>query len=107
MDSFEPIIQIINEYLSKNNYRFAEENLIDLNFVRLNGLSNSIYVVKIIDSTNNELKHELIYRKYGSIGELVDRKSEKEIIDYLSDLNLTPKILKSDKLQELQDQISS
>lgn len=110
MENLEPIIKTLNKFILKKDNNndtseegmarpfenFSQENQIELKFVRLNGLSNCIYLVKILDNISNELKYELIYRQFGSIGELVDRRSEKEIINYLSNLNLTPKILETD-----------
>jgi len=75
-----------------------KENQIELDFIRLNGLSNTIYLVKVFDKTSKTLVKELIYRSFGEISELVDRVTEMEIIDSLSSKNLTPKIFETDNV---------
>ena len=95
MEYMEKIISNINNFMEAN-FNTRKENQIELEFIRLNGLSNSIYLVKVFDKTSKTLVKELIYRSFGEISELVDRDTELEIIDSLSEKNLTPKIFETD-----------
>jgi len=90
------IIANIKNFM-ESNFNTRKENEIELDFIRLNGLSNTIYLVKVFDKTSKTLVKELIYRSFGEISELVDRETEKEIIDNLSIQNLTPKIFETDE----------
>jgi thiamine kinase-like enzyme len=107
MNTLDTAKKRIYQFLSNYIYEFTNENSIELEFIRLNGLSNSLYLVKIIDNNLNELKYELIYREFGAVGELIDRKTEKEIIDFLSLSNLTPKILEAHKDYRIEEYISN
>lgn len=95
MEYMEKIISNINNFM-ESNFHTRKENQIELDFIRLNGLSNTIYLVKVLDKTSKTLVKELIYRSFGEISELVDRETEMEIIDSLSNKNLTPKIFETD-----------
>ena len=96
MEYMEKIISNIKLFLS-SRFQMREENEIELNFIRLNGLSNIIYLVKIFDKTSNVLIKELIYRSFGNISEFVDRETEMAIIDNLSASGLTPSVYETDK----------
>ncbi len=97
MEYMETIISKINNYMEREaNFDSRQENQIELTFIRLNGLSNTVYLVKVFDKTSKTLLKELIYRKFGEISELVDRNTEMEIIDSLSSKSFTPKILETD-----------
>jgi thiamine kinase-like enzyme len=95
MEQFEKIYNNVKTYINKNligqNY-----NEIELNFEKLNGLSNDIYLVKMYNKTTNEMVHEVIYRQFGEIADLVDRNLETCIIENLSEKGLTPKIYETD-----------
>jgi thiamine kinase-like enzyme len=95
MEHFEKIYKnlqdFISKYLSEKNY-----NELELTFEKMNGLSNDIYLVKIYDKTTNEMVHEVIYRQFGEISDLVDRELETSIIENLSSKGLTPKIFETD-----------
>lgn len=95
MEYMQKIISNINIFL-ETNFNTRKENQIELDFIRLNGLSNTIYLVKVFDKTSKTLVKELIYRSFGEISELVDRETEMEIIESLSSKNLTPKIFETD-----------
>ena len=96
MEYMEKIISNIKLFLS-SRFQMREENEIELNFIRLNGLSNIIYLVKIFDKTSNVLIKELIYRSFGNISEFVDRETEMALIDNLSASGLTPSVYETDK----------
>lgn len=95
MDFMEKIISNINNFM-EINFNTRKENQIELEFIRLNGLSNTIYLVKVFDKTSKTLVKELIYRSFGEISEFVDREAEMEIINNLSEKNVTPKIFETD-----------
>jgi thiamine kinase-like enzyme len=63
---------------------------------RMNGLSNAIYKVEVIDKSSNILISEFIYRIFGEIGGLVDRNLENYIINSLSGPGFSAKILETD-----------
>ncbi len=95
MEHFEKIYNNLKSYISKN---FSDRNYndIELSFERLNGLSNDIYLVKMFNQTTQEMVHEVIYRQFGEISDLVDRKLETSIIQNLSEKKLTPRIFETD-----------
>jgi thiamine kinase-like enzyme len=95
MDHFEKIYNNLKSYIN-NTFSDMNCNEIELSFEKLNGLSNDIYLVKMFDKTSQETVHEVIYRQFGEISDLVDRELEQRIIDSLSTKSLSPKILQTD-----------
>jgi thiamine kinase-like enzyme len=95
MDHFDKIYTNIKNFLSRHMAN-NDHNELELDFEKLNGLSNDIYLVKIFNKTKNEMVHEVIYRQFGEISDLVDRNLETCIIRNLSDKGLTPKIYETD-----------
>ncbi len=106
MELMKEIISNINTFMEVK-YNTRKENEIELDFIRLNGLSNNIYLVKIVDKTSKTLVKELIYRGYGEISELVDRDLEMEIIDNLSAKDLTPKVLETNQNFRIEEYIGN
>ncbi len=107
MEHFEKIYENLENYISKiplgKNF-----NELELSFEKMNGLSNDIYLVKIYDKTTKQMVHELIYRQFGEIADLVDRELETSIIKNLSSKGLTPKIFETDgKSYRIEEFISS
>ena len=80
MEQFEEIYNNIKKYLSRNIIG-EEMHDLELNFEKMNGLSNDIYLVKVYNKTTNEMLHEVIYRQFGAISDLIDRELETRIID--------------------------
>jgi thiamine kinase-like enzyme len=95
MEHFGKIYKNMQAYISKN---LSERNYndLELTFEKLNGLSNDIYLVKIYNKSQNEMVHEVIYRQFGEIADLVNRELETSIIENLSSKGLTPKIFETD-----------
>jgi thiamine kinase-like enzyme len=106
MEHFEKIYKNLQEYISNSLERNYNE--LELTFEKMNGLSNDIYLVKILDTTTNEMVHEVIYRQFGEIADLVDRELETSIIENLSSKGLTPRIFETDgKSFRIEEFISS
>jgi thiamine kinase-like enzyme len=95
MEHFEKIYNNLKTYI-KRTLSDLNCNEIELSFEKLNGLSNDIYLVRMFDKTSQEMVHEVIYRQFGQISDLVDRELERKIIDSLSSKSLTPRILQTD-----------
>lgn len=95
MEHFEKICANIKNFVL-NHTKGKEFHELDLNFEKLNGLSNDIYLVKIYNKTTNEMMHEVIYRQFGEISDLVDRELETKIINNLSEKGVTPPIYETD-----------
>lgn len=95
MEQFEKIYNNLKAFYSKH-FESQPFHELDLNFEKLNGLSNDIYLVKIYNKTTNQIVHEVIYRQFGEISDLVNRELETNIIDHLSGKGMTPKILETD-----------
>jgi thiamine kinase-like enzyme len=95
MEQFEKIYKNIKNYVYKCS-RGKVYNELDISLEKLNGLSNDIYLVRIHNKSTNEMLHEIIYRQFGEISDLVDRDLETSIIDKLSEKGLTPKIYETD-----------
>jgi len=88
-------IVILKNFL-ENNMNNINEIQYELDFIPLFGLSNLNYLVKVINKKSKTLLKELFYKSFGEISELVDRDTEREIIDCLSSKNLTPVIFETD-----------
>jgi thiamine kinase-like enzyme len=107
MEQFEKIYQNIKGFLSKE-FNIENYNEIELVFEKLNGLSNDIYLVKIFNKSTNEMVHEIIYRKFGEMGDLLDREQEGRIISSLAEQGVSPKIYETDnKTYRIEEFISN
>lgn len=95
MEHFEKICSNIKKFVLKHTQN-KEYHELDLSFEKLNGLSNDIYLVKIYNKTTNERLHEVIYRQFGEISDLVDRELETKIIENLAEKEMTPAIYETD-----------
>lgn len=95
MEQFEKIYKNMRSFITRH-LKGKEYHELDLSFEKMNGLSNDIYLVKIYNKTTNEVLHEVIYRQFGEISDLVDRKMETGIIENLSEKGLTPSIYETD-----------
>ena len=86
------IIENIKQYLLEKN---TIQDNININIEKLGGMCNENFLISI---KNNENKiFELYYRKFGKISDCVDHNLESEIIKYLSENNIGPKLYKENK----------
>jgi thiamine kinase-like enzyme len=92
----EKLYQVIaNIFVNeKKRVNFQE---IEIKLQPLCGLSNSIYLVNIVEKENQKLIKEFVYKVFGENNEFMDRPSEEKIMENLSMNNLGPQILLSDK----------
>jgi len=90
MESINSMIDayIHTRYGNSDNYTYLLE--------RLNGLSNEIYKLKILDKYSGVTKELCVFRKFGKLSAMVDRNLEGNIIDQLSKEGLTPKTIFSE-----------
>src|SRR5690348_5819078 len=95
MEQMEKIYNSVKSFITRQ-FGIQDYNDINVTFERLNGLSNAIFLVKIINKTTGSLIHQIIYRSFGEISDLVDRDLETKIIHNLSKKGITPKIYETD-----------
>ena len=55
-------------------------------------MTNYNYLINVFNKTTNELRGQLLYKKFGEISECVDRELETTIIHHLSNDGVSPKI---------------
>jgi len=60
-------------------------------------LSNSIYLVNIVEKETEKPIKEFVYKVFGENNDIMDRPTEEKIMENLSMSNLGPKILLSDQ----------
>jgi thiamine kinase-like enzyme len=95
MEQFEKIYEHIKSFVSKK-FSSQDYNELEITFEKMNGLSNSIYLVRIFNKTTKEFLDEFVYRLFGEISEFIDRDLELDIIQNLSVKGVTPFIYETD-----------
>ncbi len=95
MEKFEQIYKKLKSHLVQEN-KSSEDHDIQLNFTKLNGLSNDIYKVDVYNKTTSTDLGSLVYKQFGQSSEFVSRETESAVINSLSAQGVTPKILCSD-----------
>jgi len=84
---------LLNDYIKS---RKGETEKFTYQLEKLNGLSNDVFLMKILDKNTGLVEESCIFRKFGQISEMVDRNLEGRIIEKLSILGLTPEVISTD-----------
>jgi len=87
---------IINEHMHN---RLGECRNYTYELERLYGLTNEVFLLKILDIKSGIVKERCIFRKFGNfsvMSDMIDRTLESKIIKKLSDEALTPGIISTD-----------
>jgi len=92
----EKLYDVIAHIFSKDNQRVNSQD-IDIQLNPLCGLSNTIYLVKILERESQKSIKEFVYKIFGENNEFMDREAEEKIMENLSACGVGPKILLSDK----------
>lgn len=90
----------IFKYLSENLNKAIEEikSLYSIIIKKTAaGVNNKNYIVQIYNKKNNSLFNTLFYKHFQGTCSLADRNLEADIVKYLGEKNIGPKLLKYDK----------
>ena len=100
MEDYETVKTHVKNYLVKNYREDRDSDIFEITLDKLDGLSNTNYVVNVINKNTSELILQLVYRKFGEISEVVDRDLETTILNNLADKGIGPKILERDLINK-------
>jgi len=90
---------LCNILLNSNSFEILDKvdlETTEVKFERLNGLSNAIFLVILINKESGEEKNRFILRNFGQSSEFSDRDLEEIIIRNLAEKGFGPKIYDTD-----------
>lgn len=97
MEQVANFMESVNKFIaSEYSIDINSNQDIELKFQKLNGLSNDIFLVEILNKTSNTILNEFIFRSFGHIADLLDRNLEALVINALSGPGYSPKIYETD-----------
>ena len=97
MEDFDKVKENVRGFLTRKLKIPRDEKNIELTLEKLDGLSNTNYLVTVTRKTTNEKIIQIVYRKFGEISDVVDRDLETMIINNLAGKGIGPKILDRDE----------
>lgn len=100
MEDYELVKSNVRGFLANHENLSKRREDIDIQMEKLDGLSNTNYLVTVTNTTTNERIIQIIYRKFGEISDVVDRDLETMIINYLADKGIGPKLLERDLVKK-------
>ena len=99
MEDFEKIKENVLNFLTQKLSIPREQKNIELTLEKLDGLSNTNYLITVMNKSTEEKLIQIVYRKFGEISDVVDRDLESKIISDLANKGVGPKILERDEIK--------
>lgn len=99
MEDFEKIKENVRNFLTQKLSIPREQKNIELTLEKLDGLSNTNYLITVMNKSTEEKLIQIVYRKFGEISDVVDRDLESKIISDLANKGVGPKILERDEIK--------
>ena len=97
MEDYNTIEENVLKYLRTKEECRGETEEISISINPISKMTNYNYLINVFNKTTNELRGQLLYKRFGEISECVDRELETTIIHHLSNDGVSPKILYNDE----------
>ena len=108
LETQKEIIKNVNAYLLQNksqemkNYNLNRTAFI---LVKLGGMCNENYLVKVIEENSKKIIFQAVYKKFGIMSKTGEHLLESNIIEYLSQKGIGPKLYLEKKSYRLMEYI--